>query len=1463
MKNNFILCILAATIFVISANQKINGQTSKLTINQLMVTNESGDGDAGMIADEQLASGDPGSNNGGTPITKWTTITSGTYPKSAYLDLGYVAEVTKICIYDANGSANLTIEYGIPGTWTVLLTDPLTNYNKWNTHNVNIQTRYLRFKKASASANFAEVVVYALNAQILPPAICNLSTSEPTNSQVKLSWTNVEPNSTTGNFSGFDIRYNTLPINNENFNESTQFSNSAIPGSPGSNQNIIITGLNANTKYYFAIKAIGQQQNTSLSNIAFSNTLMYFNQIESKILINASMVNNESGYGDAGMIADEQTLSGDPANGAGGAPVTQWHPGNTASLYPASAYIDLGQPVFVTRLYIRDANSTGNLIIETGLPGNWNYHCTDPCLNYNVWNQQPVNKMTRYIRFTKTTSEAKFSEVVIYKAEPGALPELKLSISSEQITNITGSGDPTTLFDEQELAGDPANSPGGNPIISWETGWGSSVIHPAYASIDLGKPFNITKIFIRDANDVGGFTVDQGMPGNWQNLFTDNLTGYLSWNQHDLNISTRYLRFGKAGPSSLVSEIVVYGIDSNPTANDTIKPERIDDLHVSSLDTTSITLAWTAPGDDGNTGTAQSYEIRYSIDPINDQNYYNCLIAGNPCAPAIAGSSQTMIITGLNYYTKYYFAIKSVDDYLNISEISNLVSEKTNIILNGPIQKIQLNPLMVLNESAQGDAQLLVDEQGISGNPNINQGGQPITRWNPGSTSWMYPVYAMIDLGAVYQISEIYLFDETDGGFSVTDPVKISIGEPFSWQFNYTDDLRANKIWKKLTVNKTARYIRVEYISTNVRMNEIVIYGTPLYNPVPEPEETVHNKPTMDQLIGVNAFVDDPLGRLEVAGAVREYHNWKWCEGNNSTTYPGFPKNSNEFDVSSLGWNFDRFYNNLNKLGIIAVPCIQENVLWLTNYNYSKLSDKPVSGGEDPLNYESYMEHADHLFQYAARYGSKALPQASLKLASTQEKLTGLNSIKYYESWNEPDKWWKTRDAYFTPYEYAAMASADADGHYGKLGVSFGVKSADPDAKFVMAGIAWARLDYIRAMVLWSKYNRSDEQFPVDVINIHHYSNNGGGQQTGTVGVSPEQDHFQSKLEEFVIYRNKYLPGKEVWISEFGFDTHPLSPQRAPAIAGYSQEEVQGQWLVRSILAAAAAGVDKAFMYMLRDVDPNSSTQFNTSGLCSSKSTGFQPKPSWFYLNTLKTRLNGMTYQTQINSGNPKVMIFKFNHVSQPYSAYVVWCPTHDGTIINNFNLGLLALESNAVKVELQPGSKFGVTSTLNIVNSGVIINVTEKPIIILVSDGTPFVEPIAQEKLILTPSMVVNESGLGNAAYLVDEQNLSGDVDNSVGGDAVTTWKPSTTSTGYPASAYIDLGSTKNISKLYLRDMNGVGNVSISIGSPGNWQTLLIDKLNKYKTWNAHIIGQPSRYIRVTLHTPNSNLSEIVIYGN
>ncbi len=625
--------------------------------------------------------------------------------------------------------------------------------------------------------------------------------------------------------------------------------------------------------------------------------------------------------------------------------------------------------------------------------------------------------------------------------------------------------------------------------------------------------------------------------------------------------------------------------------------------------------------------------------------------------------------------------------------------------------KIPLTPAMVVNETGFGEAGSLVDEQTLAGDPKAGKGGTPTNAWFPEWTAWHYPARAYLDLGRIYRLSDVYLYDGPGAGLAT-----FSTGKPFAWKPLLTDDLSHFNVWNAHPISVTTRYLEVTLRDTGTKVPEIVLYGTPVGPKEPVPPAISHLQPTMDQMIGVNAFIDDPVDKLTVGGFVREYHNWDWDEGDGGK-YPGYPKNQNKWNPSygaGGAWNFDAYYANLKSAGITVCPAIQGGAVWLRAPGQGKSSDKPVPAGQEATQPSSYAAHADQLFQYAARYGASVVPDAKLKLAIGQPRRSGLGLLHYFENWNEEDGWWGGREAYFQPEEFAAMCSADYDGDLGRMGKTFGVKNADPQAKLVMGGLAGLSLDYVKTMKAWAEVHRNGS-FPADVINFHHYSNDGGEQQLGKGGISPEAGTLRERMAALVDYCHRNLPGKEVWVTEFGYDTNLMSPQRAPAIGSYSQEEVQGQWLVRSYLALAAAGVDRAVMYMLRDVNAADATQFSSSGLTSSMNTGWKPKPSWFYVHTLHDRLAGMRFAEDTPSGNARVKVYRFAGASKPGGAYVIWCPTSDGTTVPSYTLTLSGKTATASRVTLTAGQVSGLTDPLPIPKQSVTLAVSERPIIVLV----------------------------------------------------------------------------------------------------------------------------------------------------
>ncbi|MFT4092163.1 MAG: hypothetical protein QM640_00895 [Niabella sp.] len=478
---------------------------------------------------------------------------------------------------------------------------------------------------------------------------------------------------------------------------------------------------------------------------------------------------------------------------------------------------------------------------------------------------------------------------------------------------------------------------------------------------------------------------------------------------------------------------------------------------------------------------------------------------------------------------------------------------------------------------------------------------------------------------------------------------------------------------------------------------------------------------TMDHFIGANAFIDDPVEMLKAVGFIREYHNWDWNEGDRSGAYAGFPDNQMQFAPSFPGWNFDDYYTQLKNEQVMVSPCLQGAAGWLQGGNDFPGDNKPVDApGMNPSDPFSYCKKAFFMYQFAARYGAVKAADSSLALAPGQKRLSGMNLVQYVEDWNEQDKDWKGKDAQFSPEEYAAMASADYDGHgnsMNKFGKKYGLKNADPALKMVMGGLTSINLDYIKRMKSWFELNRKDKKFAADVINFHIYAfKDGKSWQGGGPAISPEDAGFREKLVPVVKYRNENLPQTEIWVSEFGWDTNPESVLAPPEIGEMDMQEIQGIWLVRAYLAFAAAGVDRAQMYISRDVDPNNKTWFSTSGLMAPKGD-FTPKKSWYYVYTLKNTLKNMRYTGHQDTRDPNLLVYKFKDIASHKGVYVVWAKTSRDYKVPQFQLQISPKAKNAQITTMETGNTNGETQNLSINKHTVSIDVSEKPVFITVDN--------------------------------------------------------------------------------------------------------------------------------------------------
>ncbi|MBN2261280.1 MAG: fibronectin type III domain-containing protein [Prolixibacteraceae bacterium] len=1257
-----------------------------------------------------------------------------------------------------------------------------------------------------------------------------------------MNWTAPGNDGNTGTASSYDIRYSTSEITPENFANATQVTGVPAPQEAGSVETFTVTGLNAVTTYYFAIKTRDGSSNVSdISNVLNVTTAQFIPGGEAEwINLASNMLSYIQGneHIDLGSLVDEQGLfvTEPEDDNAAPSPLTYWNPSwGTAPVFQ----LDLGDLYSIDKIAIHDYWGTQNLTVSYWANNQWNELFTWGLTYSDRWRVVDVDVITNSLKFEYAGTGGQIGEIGIKAASsavdeiaPADITDLSTSnvtsnavtlnwtapgndgndgtaaaydirystslITDENFANATqvtgvpapqeaGSAETFTLSglnaattyyfaiktaDEalnvsdlstivsattpsEPIQSDPYWIPltktmfsyhSGNTMISLDSlsdeqhvfvvdpinGQSSPVIEnytdpawgePPVFDLDLGRNYAIDMIALFDHWGSAGLTIKYFAVSRWVTLTTWDMSYSERWKVFETSIVTSRLRFEFDGIGAKVGEIGIKGVeDDTPQAPDNIAPSAVTDLTATSISSVSVKLDWTAPGNDDIDGMAAGYDIRYSTEPINAANFENATVVDNSSKPKAFGSLETVTVNNLNPSSIYYFAIKAFDEVMNTSDISNIANVQTH----GAdfVSRIEITDDMVINEYGwsdnRGSFANLFDEQShlIEDDPvNI-----PATHWRVPSVALTDTVGIVIDLGREYEIDRFFWFDGAEMGYNGTDneikggKLIVQTGTPFDWDIQVNEELDNDNVWHSFTTPVTTRFIRIVKLSTQTYMwttqsgfnadaplMEMVFYGTPTGDPVPPVVQPPHEPLglTFDQQVGANAWWYTNTNSYDAVGIVRAYQDWSQSASATETSTCNFKPEFDTQYASTLEGNFEVF------------PCLQGGIVQGSH------NKPPYSADGNTRNPASYALHADHVFQWVARYGhNTSIDPALLRPVEWQRKSPGLGYINYFENWNEQDRWWSGDSAYFNAYQYSAMTSADYDGHMGTMGATYGAKNADTSVKFAMGGTISIEHEFVKAMKFWADHNRGGD-FPADVLNFHLYSNDGGGQDAGaTMGISPEADHLDEKLRDLVTWCNTNLPGKEVWVSEFGYDVEGDSWQIAKGHTlfgepGYTAVDLQASWLVRSYIVGAAAGVDRMMVYSIKDASA-SKRQFATCGLIDFNNN---KRPSWYYVKTMKDRLAGMIFEGKKESGNSNVWIYKFRTKGKKTGAYVVWCPTSNGTSVENYTLNFDAVTSTAKLVSLANLEPAGIESNLTVDNNSSVFNVSENPVFILVDN--------------------------------------------------------------------------------------------------------------------------------------------------
>lgn len=448
-----------------------------------------------------------------------------------------------------------------------------------------------------------------------PSAISNLAASNATVNTIDLSWTSPGDDGSTGTATTYDARYSTSTITEGNFSSATQASGEPAPQIAGTSQSMTVNGLSSNTTYYFALKTSDESLNTS----AISNVVNLATLPAPDTTAPAAVSNLETSSPTVNSLNLSWTSPGDDNN-----------------IGTATGY-DLR---YSTSVITADNFNSASTV--TG---------------------EPTPSIAGTLE-TMTVSGLLSSATYYFAIKTSDEVPNTSTISNIASGTTATPPDTTTPAAISSLA--TSNATNDSIDISWtspgddnNTGTASSYdLRYSTSAITSGNFDSATQVTGEPAPQIAG--ASQSMTVSGLSALT---TYYFAIKTSD-----------EVPNTSLISNIPSGTTTATP---DTTAPAAVSDLTASNATNNSIDVSWTAPGDDGGTGTATSYDLRYSTSLITASNFASSTQVASEPTPSVAGSMEEMTITGLSANTTYYFALKTSDEVPNTSTISNSPSLAT------------------------------------------------------------------------------------------------------------------------------------------------------------------------------------------------------------------------------------------------------------------------------------------------------------------------------------------------------------------------------------------------------------------------------------------------------------------------------------------------------------------------------------------------------------------------------------------------------------------------------------------------------------------------------------------------------------------------------------------------------------------------------------------------------------------
>lgn len=179
-----------------------------------------------------------------------------------------------------------------------------------------------------------------------------------------------------------------------------------------------------------------------------------------------------------------------------------------------------------------------------------------------------------------------------------------------------------------------------------------------------------------------------------------------------------------------------------------------------------------------------------------------------------------------------------------------------------------------------------------------------------------------------------------------------------------------------------------------------------------------------------------------------------------------------------------------------------------------------------------------------------------------------------------------------------------------------------------------------------------------------------------------------ANIQAVIDWRNENAPGKQIWITEFGYDASTAPNHTNDEFTQWQgvSDTQQAQWLTRSMLVFSAMDVDRAYIYFYDDA--NSPTVHGSSGL----TRDWEPKASYYAMTHMQQTLGDYRFDKAIRAdddaqANPLYVYQFVSGINADEVIWAIWSPTGDGRQVVMTLDGLPGLVQYAEQMPLAEGA--------------------------------------------------------------------------------------------------------------------------------------------------------------------------------